>query len=287
MASPFQLRVAAFVLRPRTPVATLLHIGALISNFLGLSSCLSLSEACTFGSIQLLDWIWGSNCTSVGDRTPGWSLTNYLRSEPFYHQWQFREGLQIAARSGDVGMVKWFFDHFSGLEVPSAVVTAAAGNGHLLVLQFLLENDQGRDRKHEQKQVEIEEDSWTDSVPIMPEGWSDPGNMVRWGGLATREAVRNKHFDVVQWLDQHAPHKNNEEETNEIISVAANGGFVAFAEFILPERARVVEYLHDRAQSDAIQLLLDSNLVRGNQDASASAIYTLAREGNLELMKSE
>ncbi|KAG6973413.1 hypothetical protein JG688_00003553 [Phytophthora aleatoria] len=277
MASPFQLRVVAFVLRPRTPVATLLHIGALISNFLGPTSCLSLSEACTFGSIQLLD------C----DRTPGWSLTNYLRSELFYHQWQFREGLQIAARSGDVGMVKWFFDHFSGLEVPSAVVTAATGNGHLLVLQFFLENDQGRDRKHEQKQVEIEEDSWTDSVPIMPEGWSDPGNMVRWGGLATREAVRNKHFDVVQWLDQHAPHKNNEEETNEIISVAANGGSVAFAEFILPERARVVEYLHDRAQSDAIQLLLDSNLVRGNQDASASAIYTLAREGNLEIMKSE
>ncbi|ETK73611.1 hypothetical protein L915_19482 [Phytophthora nicotianae] len=285
MAAPFQLRVVALVLRPLSPVAALPHIGVLLSSFLGPSSCLSLSEACVFGSIQLLDWIWESSRTSVNDRNPGWSLTNYLRSEPFYHQWHFREGLQNAARRGDVDMVKWFFDHCSGLEVPSEVVAVAAENGHLPVLQFLLENDQGRNCKHEKRLVELEEDTWEDSVPVMPEDWTGPGNVVRWGGHATREAVRNKHFNVVQWLDQHAPHQNSEEETNDIISVAANGGMIAFAESILPEGARVVEYLRDRAQSDAIQVLLDSNLVRGNQEASATAIYTLAREGNLDMMK--
>ncbi|KAG3010550.1 hypothetical protein PC120_g15001 [Phytophthora cactorum] len=221
---PFQLRVVAFVLRHHIPAA---------SPY----------------------WVWESSCTSTESRSPEWSLANYLRSNLFYSEWQFREGLLISVRRGDVEMVKWFFDHFSGLEVPAEVVTAAASKGHLPVLQFLLENDQGRCCDHKRKTVEMEvewstgwgptlprEDSWTESVPIMPKEWN---------GL-------NKHFQVFQWLEEHAPHKNDEEEANTIIEIAANEGSVIFAESILPE---------------------------GNPGASASAIVTLAREGNLELMK--
>ncbi|KAE8876380.1 hypothetical protein PF003_g39497 [Phytophthora fragariae] len=93
-------------------------------------------------------------------------------------------------------MVKWFFERFSGLEVPSEVATKAVGKGHLPVLRFLLEHDEGLDYRHEQVEVELEADSWTDSVPVMPQSWRDPGNIVRTSVAgATREAS-----DGVQWL---------------------------------------------------------------------------------------
>ncbi|KAE9247222.1 hypothetical protein PF002_g6379 [Phytophthora fragariae] len=108
-------------------------------------------------------------------------------------------------------MVKWFFERFSGLEVPSEVATKAVGKGHLPVLRFLLEHDEGLDYRHEQVEVELEADSWTDSVPVMPQSWRDPGNIVRTSVAgATREAVRGKHFDIVQWLQLHTPYVNAE-----------------------------------------------------------------------------
>ncbi|EGZ05589.1 hypothetical protein PHYSODRAFT_261889 [Phytophthora sojae] len=110
-------------------------------------------------------------------RPRGLCAINYLRSEPLYSQWQFREGLQVAADRGDVAMVQWFFERFSGLEVPSEVVARAAGKGHLPVLGFLLKHDEGRDCRHEQVGVELEKDSWTDSVPVMPKDWSGPATL--------------------------------------------------------------------------------------------------------------
>ncbi|KAL4151131.1 hypothetical protein PRNP1_008080 [Phytophthora ramorum] len=62
-------------------------------------------------------------------------------------------------------------------------------------------------------------------------------------------------------------------------------GSVAFAETILPPDTRVVNYLLDYAQPDAIQWLLDNGFIKKNKDASAFAILTLARTGNLDLMK--
>ncbi|GMF63885.1 unnamed protein product [Phytophthora fragariaefolia] len=233
-------------------VATLPHVGPLISNFLGPSSCLSLCEACTFGSIELLYWVWDSSCTSIDDSSSTWTLCNYLRSDPLYSHWLFREGLKVAAERGDVRMVRWFFDQFSGLEVPSEVVTKAAGHGHLPVLEFLLEHDKGRGCKHKQVEVEVEEDAWVDSVPVMPAKWSGPGDVVRWGGHASREAVRGKHFDIFRWLDEHTPHTNSEEEQNDVIRVAANEGSAEFAATL---------------------------------SKSAATIPTLAREGNLDLMQ--
>ncbi|KAE9354057.1 hypothetical protein PF008_g4700 [Phytophthora fragariae] len=286
MSTAFELKVVTLVLRPHASVAALPHLGPLISSFLGPSRCLLLCEACTFGSTALLDWVWHSSCTSVKDTRPSsWSLCNSLRTEPLYSQWQFLEGLKVAAERGDVPMVKWFFDRFSGLEVPSEVATKAAGKGHLPVLQFLLEHDEGRDYQHEQVEVELEEDSWTDSVPVMPESWRGPGNVVRWGGHATREAVRGKHFDAVRWLQLHTPYVNDEVELAGILRVAANGGSVAFAETMLPRGAVVVNYLLDTTESDGVQWLLDNKYIKRFQSKSASTFPTLAREGNLDLMQ--
>ncbi|KAL3657636.1 hypothetical protein V7S43_017439 [Phytophthora oleae] len=76
-------------------------------------------------------------------------------------------------------MVQWFFEHFSGCEVPSEAVAAAANKGHLPILQFLLANDAGRDCERKRTNVELDSDEWVDSVPVMPSNWSGPGNVVR------------------------------------------------------------------------------------------------------------
>jgi hypothetical protein len=69
-----------------------------LSSFLFPLPSLLLSEASTRGDIALLDLIW---TTKAEDRRPGWSLTNYLRSDPQYHRWQFAKSLQ-AAEAGDL-----------------------------------------------------------------------------------------------------------------------------------------------------------------------------------------
>ncbi|KAK1930022.1 hypothetical protein P3T76_014519 [Phytophthora citrophthora] len=46
----------------------------------------------------------------------------------------------MAAGRGDLEIIKWLFTHFSDCEVPLEAVKAAASNGHLSVLQYLLEH---------------------------------------------------------------------------------------------------------------------------------------------------
>ncbi|KAG6946532.1 hypothetical protein JG687_00016639, partial [Phytophthora cactorum] len=78
-----------FVLRRYPALGSFEHSTRTISQFLGPPPSLSLSEVCSFGTIAMLDWIWNASCTQMEDRTQGWSLTNYLRSDPHYYRWVF------------------------------------------------------------------------------------------------------------------------------------------------------------------------------------------------------
>ncbi|KAG6577898.1 La-related protein 6 [Phytophthora cinnamomi] len=167
-----QIQVVTLVLQQQPSVAALKHIGPLITSFLGPDPNRSLCEACKFGSTELLDWVWDASADSVVVRTSTWTLCNYLRSEPLYREWQFRKSLEVAAGREDAKVVNWWLDHFSGLEIPSEVVTAAAKKGHFPVLKLLLDRDAGRGGggNHAVKDVVLVEDEWADSVPVMPAG---------------------------------------------------------------------------------------------------------------------
>ncbi|EGZ22948.1 hypothetical protein PHYSODRAFT_324223 [Phytophthora sojae] len=89
MALTLTLTSASLVLLDQREGDALLQLGPLVSSFLGPSPHLSLSEACALSSTSLLDWMWSRSCTSVGGRRAGWRLSNYLRSGPLYHRWQF------------------------------------------------------------------------------------------------------------------------------------------------------------------------------------------------------
>ncbi|KAJ8576723.1 hypothetical protein ON010_g2484 [Phytophthora cinnamomi] len=109
------LSVPVFVLRYHPANAAVEQSTHTISNFLGPSPYLSLSDACKYGSIALLEWIWDASCTRPADRAPGWSLSTFLRSDPHYRNWQFAKSLEAAASRGDLPMVEWIFAHFSGM----------------------------------------------------------------------------------------------------------------------------------------------------------------------------
>ncbi|KAG2772419.1 hypothetical protein PC116_g6024 [Phytophthora cactorum] len=282
---PFQVE---FVLRRQPDVASLPHLEPLVSTFLGPSSNLSLAEACQFGSTTLLDWIWDSSTTSASGRTPGWTLCNYLRSEDHYYQWQFHKTTQVAAARGDVKIMEWLFTHFSGCEVPSEAVTKAAGNGHLSILEFMLNNDAGWGFNRDFVQMsygEGGEDSWFESVPDLPEDWDGPGNVVRWGGKSMEVAVRRRHYKVARWLKEYVPYESTEEELDTMVEIAVNDGTMEFAEYLMPADREILEYIHERAKPKAVEWVLEREDVKKNQDFGAYAIVIAAVHGNLDLMQ--
>ncbi|EGZ05555.1 hypothetical protein PHYSODRAFT_342360 [Phytophthora sojae] len=159
------------------------HVGPHISTFLGPSTNLRLHEACKFGSAPPLEWIWGSSCASIATRKSGWSLHNYLRSDPHYHEYQFQESLKVAAGRGGVALVEWVLTHFQGFEVLSEVDTEAAKHGHLHVLQHLFEHDHGRDYQ------------WESGISFA----CDRGNlpMAKW---MVEHPTGGGHVDVLEYL---------------------------------------------------------------------------------------
>ncbi|KAG7380803.1 hypothetical protein PHYPSEUDO_006763 [Phytophthora pseudosyringae] len=280
-----ELQVVAIVLRHQPVLNALPHLGPLISNFLGPDPNLSLTKACELGSTQLLDWIWACSPTTEANRTSRWTLSNYLRSEPNYHRYQFYEGIQVAARKGDVHMVKWFFDHFRGCEVPSEAVAAAAHKGHLPVLKFLFENDAGRGCKHKWKRVELENDEWVDSVPVMPDNWNGPGSVVRWGDNALHSAVAASQVEVARWLYANIPHQTKENVMHGIVERAVVNGDFEIAELLLPPGRKIADYVGTLMSPRAIEGFLERGFLKEKKGAAAAAIFISARQGNLDLMK--
>lgn len=124
-----RLQVVTLVLQLHEGVSALEHVSDVISSYLGPPPNLSLARACTFGSTPLLDWIWESSCTTEVDRKPNWTLTNYLRSEIRYGEWQFNEPMVVAAQRGNLAILQWLLDHYSECSVDKTVVEAAAQAG--------------------------------------------------------------------------------------------------------------------------------------------------------------
>ncbi|KAK1930044.1 hypothetical protein P3T76_014541 [Phytophthora citrophthora] len=135
-----ELQVVSFLLRHQPYIPALSELGRKVSRFLGPSPNLSLSEACVYDSIALLDWIWDSSCTSIAERSSGWSLHNFLRSDNDYYKWEFAKGMQFVARGGNMKILECFFQHFEGCGVTTDIVDLAACNGHLEVLIYLQEH---------------------------------------------------------------------------------------------------------------------------------------------------
>ncbi|RLN47122.1 hypothetical protein BBJ28_00016617 [Nothophytophthora sp. Chile5] len=222
--APQPLSGVAFVLRDQRAVSALPHVADIISSFLVPTSSMSLAEACRFGSLKLLDHIWAASCSSIADRKPWWSLTNYLRSDRHYHAWAFTVSLREAASLGDLEVVKWLFAHFPGCTAEVKVVEAAAEAGHLHILQFLHANSTAvsyeyanQDRQHEANAGM----GFGSAITVF------------WGCNDMTLAAQNGHLEIVRWLYEHSNTSNAHRDTEYALSTALRFNDLAFVDRLL------------------------------------------------------
>ncbi|ETK73610.1 hypothetical protein F441_19902 [Phytophthora nicotianae CJ01A1] len=280
-----QLVSVRLVLHEQANSHRLEHLGSVISSFLGPSPTLSLSYACRFNSLQLLNWIWASSCTSPDTRAPNWTLNNYLRSERQYYLWQFRKSAEVAAECGNVDMMKWLFGHFSNCFVPVGVVEAAAKKGHLPILKFLLENDAGRHYPHSHMPMVVTGGIVPhQSVPEISDEEQGEGIVVHWGGRSMLHSIEQKHVEIAKWLCQNSPHKMDNDEIRWAVEYSLRVPDMELARFFLPQGRSIVEFSHDDPDPEVVETLLEEGYTRLDEHCAAVSIYMLARVGRLDLM---
>lgn len=185
------LTSAVVVLRNIPSLGALPHVISSVSQCLDYSVEIPLARACVFGSLRLLRRVWDGSEDCTASSTAGfsghhyprsfWSPWQFLRSDRHYHRAQFSQGVVEAVRHGDLGMVRWLFEHFSGCVVTVQAVEAAAAAGDLRMLQLFLDS----------------------SLPPQDAQEAADSNQVQWGGTDLAAAVENGHADVVQWLFEH------------------------------------------------------------------------------------
>ncbi|KAG3102278.1 hypothetical protein PI125_g14219 [Phytophthora idaei] len=136
--SPTSLLAAVtLVLKPFPAVAALDHVATRISSYLDDLMVTPLDEVCSIGSSRLLNRIW-ENSDPEAETVSRSSLCQYLRADIHFYRFQFTKSLRKAAKRGDLSIIQWILDHFSGCTSGVEVVEEAARHGRPMILQYLL-----------------------------------------------------------------------------------------------------------------------------------------------------
>ncbi|KAG7387154.1 hypothetical protein PHYPSEUDO_014674 [Phytophthora pseudosyringae] len=199
------LTAVTLVLKPFPAVAALDHVGTSISSYLDGSVMIPLDEACSIGSTRLLDRIWMNSDPDAEEGT-SWSLCRYLRTDIHYHRFQFSKALRAGMGCGDLDVVQWVLEHFSGCTADEEVVEEAARCGRMEILQYLLEY--GRcEREGGEK------------------------NVIFWGGDDMVNAIKEGHGDVARWLYDNTPDARR--NLNNVMKFAVRQGDRSLIQWLL------------------------------------------------------
>ncbi|ETO62054.1 hypothetical protein F444_19998 [Phytophthora nicotianae P1976] len=269
------------VLRRQASADSLQDVGQLISDFLGPDPNLSLSEACAFRSLPLLNWIWRVSCESTASRTSQWTLNNYLRSDPKYYQWQFQKAAIVAASNGHLDVLKWLFEHFSGCWTPVMVPEAAAKNGDVAMLQFLLQHDAGRAFKYKRVEIPLESATSFETRPQLQKNWKGPGNVVYWGGRCIAFAMRGNNFEAAKWIYQYSPHSYSGEDIMLMIQWALTAGNFELAEVFLPRGRKLLGFAVGCPHLDVLKMVIEAGILRFDEAGAAETVELLVPHGRL------
>ncbi|EGZ05510.1 hypothetical protein PHYSODRAFT_432348, partial [Phytophthora sojae] len=250
------LKIVTLVLRTATN-ADAQHVGSLITSFLLPTPNLSLTRAISFNSIELLDSIWDASCTSVEERSPSWTLINYLRSDPCYYRWQFAEAMNAAISCNNLRIVEWLWTHFSWCVVPARAIKLAASQGCLDILKFLQAHDAG---------------------------YLETGNVVEWSSYAIQCSFR--HLDIALWLYEHVPFYKGSKSLLELIGHILDAGDIERAESLLPAGKNIFYYARFCSRPEVVECMLGRGYYSSNEQRTASLLLpSLAAKGRLDLLQ--
>ncbi|KAL4168961.1 hypothetical protein KRP22_009890 [Phytophthora ramorum] len=248
----------AAVVQQHSSAGALQQVGPLVSSFMGPSPTLSLSEACKLQSVVLLDWIWTSSCTSDGTRSPHWSLSNFLRSDKFYHRWQFAAALKVAVEKEDVALLKWVFSHFQSCVVTPDLVDLVAEQGNISVLQFLLANA----------------------------SQESEGNKVEWGGDSIQQALAKGKLDAAHWLYSNIPLEGmNRQQRTWTIKAAMDAGDLDFCKVMMPIGRCLLDYSEYCSTPEVVEWKLDCGYLKRDVFDAVVSIRDLVPTGRVDLMQ--
>ncbi|KAE9077169.1 hypothetical protein PF007_g24347 [Phytophthora fragariae] len=239
------LTIVAFVLRHQADADALQELNEVVSNFIGPDPNLSLAAACSLGSTRLLNWIWNASAASKEERTSRWTLGNYLRSEPKYHQWQFQKAVGWQSQEGN-----------------------AASSGRLEILKFLLEHDAGRNCTHMRVKT-----------PIGGE------NVVHWSSRSIVNAIEKGHKDIAKWLYQQVPHESSTDDIQMIVESSLAAGYIDLANLVLPPDRNILECAPFCPRPEIVEMALETAYFPLNKRCAVASIQNLARVGRLDLVQ--
>jgi hypothetical protein len=270
------LALLDFVLRHYPALESFERSTRSLSSLLFPPPSLLLSEACALGNTALLDLVWAASCTRAEDRRPGWSLTNYLRSDPHYYRWQFVKSLYEAAGRGDLAVVEWLFAHFAGVEAPEDVVLNAARFGHLRVFRFLFERRSGE--RNEAEQTESVRAGVTNQCCVNLGGFADHR---RDGESLIRESVANGQ--LAQCLDDGMV--LDDDDRDAAIEEALCTGEFKLADRLLPPGRPILDYATHRSRPEILVKVLDAGCWNWNEQLAERILPHAARSGTCALMQ--
>ncbi|KAE9083309.1 hypothetical protein PF010_g21265 [Phytophthora fragariae] len=196
-----------------------------------------LASACSFGPIRLLDRIW-ENSRPESTKGASWSLSHFLRSDVHYHRFQFSKSLLAAVARGDLSVVRWLLERFSGCTTDVAVVEEDARCGRREILEFLLEYESQEDDSVDERNVIV----WGgDGV--------DERNVIVWGGDDMANAIEAGHGEMVRWLYESTP--DAERNLSAVMGLAVRQGDMSLIQWLMNTVYTVERDLPPPSMNDA------------------------------------
>lgn len=125
---PLLLTSVKYLVRSVGPLAGVPHVAALVSECLDGRLRWEIPRACRLGNVPLLRCI----ARRWEVMTPEWA-----KGEPLYRAWKFSNASVVAARRGDLDVLKWLMTEFDTETKVWKAVDEAARHGHLRILQWL------------------------------------------------------------------------------------------------------------------------------------------------------